>query len=64
VVGIGLAVCQQVTGINTVIYYAPTLVELAGTPSGSGAILATAGIGVVNVLMTVVAMLLLDRVGH
>jgi SP family galactose:H+ symporter-like MFS transporter len=64
VVGIGLAIFQQVTGINTVIYYAPTIVQLAGIPSASGAILATGGIGAVNVLMTVVAMLLLDRVGR
>ena len=64
IVGIGLAIFQQVTGINTVIYYAPTIVQLAGIPSASGAILATAGIGVVNVLMTPPAMLLLDRVGR
>ena len=64
VVGIGLAIFQQVTGINTVIYYAPTVIQLAGIPSASGAILATTGIGVVNVVMTVVAMLLLDRVGR
>jgi SP family galactose:H+ symporter-like MFS transporter len=64
VVGIGLAIFQQVTGINTVIYYAPTIMQLAGIPTASGAILATAGIGIVNVVMTVVAMLLLDRVGR
>jgi sugar porter (SP) family MFS transporter len=64
VVGIGLAIFQQVTGINTVIYYAPTIVQMAGIPSASGAILATSGIGLVNVLMTVVAMVLLDRVGR
>jgi sugar porter (SP) family MFS transporter len=63
-VGIGLAIFQQVTGINTVIYYAPTIVQLAGIPSASGALLATSGIGAVNVLMTVVAMLLMDRVGR
>jgi MFS family permease len=63
-VGIGLAIFQQVTGINTVIYYAPTIIQIAGMPSASGAILATVGIGVVNVLMTIVAMLLLDRVGR
>ena len=64
VVGIGLAVFQQVTGINTVIYYAPLIIQSAGISSASGAILATAGIGVVNVLMTVVAMWLIDRVGR
>src|SRR5262249_40397570 len=46
IVGIGLAIFQQVTGINTVIYYAPTIIQSAGIPSASGAILATAGIGV------------------
>ena len=64
VVGIGLAVFQQVTGINTVIYYAPIIIQSAGIPSASGAILTTAGIGVVNVLMTIVSMWLIDRVGR
>ncbi len=64
VVGIGLAVLQQVTGINTVIYYAPIIMQSAGISSASGAILATAGIGLVNVFMTVVSMWLIDRVGR
>ena len=64
VVGIGLAIFQQVTGINTVIYYAPIIIQSAGIPSASGAILTTAGIGVVNVLMTIVSMWLIDRVGR
>ncbi len=63
-VGIGLAIFQQVTGINTVIYYAPLIIQSAGISSASGAILATAGIGVVNVLMTIVSMWLIDRVGR
>jgi SP family galactose:H+ symporter-like MFS transporter len=64
VVGIGLAIFQQVTGINTVIYYAPRIIQSAGVSSASGAILATAGIGVVNVLMTIVSMWLIDRIGR
>jgi MFS transporter, SP family, galactose:H+ symporter len=64
IVGIGLAIFQQVTGINTVIYYAPLILQTAGISSASGAILATAGIGVVNVLMTIVSMRLIDRVGR
>ncbi|WP_101295470.1 sugar porter family MFS transporter [Halegenticoccus soli] len=63
VVGIGLAAFQQVTGINTVIYYAPTILESTGF-GNSASILATVGIGVVNVAMTVVAVLLMDRAGR
>lgn len=64
VVGIGLAIFQQITGINTVIYYAPLIIQTAGISSASGAILATAGIGAVNVLMTIFSMWLIDRKGR
>ena len=64
IVGVGLAIAQQITGINTVIYYAPTIFKFAGVSSASGAILASVGIGVVNVALTVVAMQLIDRVGR
>ncbi len=64
IVGIGLAVAQQITGINTVIYYAPTIFRFAGLSSASAAILASVGVGVVNVVLTVVAMQLIDRVGR
>jgi SP family galactose:H+ symporter-like MFS transporter len=64
VVGIGLAIFQQITGINTVIYYAPLIIQSAGIPSASGAILATAGIGVVNVAVTILSMWLIDRKGR
>ncbi|MCF3946549.1 sugar porter family MFS transporter [Acidiphilium sp. AL] len=64
IVGIGLAIFQQVTGINTVIYFAPTIFLKAGLPSASVSILATAGVGVVNVVMTLVAMRLLDVAGR
>ena len=45
VVGIGLAILQQVTGINTVIYYAPTIIEFTGVNSSAGSILAAVGVG-------------------
>ena len=64
VVGIGLAIFQQVTGVNTVIYFAPVIFRAAGLSSASAAILATAGIGVVNVVTTIVAIWLVDRVGR
>jgi sugar porter (SP) family MFS transporter len=63
-VGVGLAVLQQVTGINTVIYYAPTIVENAGIDSSSAAILASVGIGVINVAATVGSLWLIGRYGR
>jgi sugar porter (SP) family MFS transporter len=64
IVGVGLAVFQQVTGINTVIYFAPQIFQASGLSSASAAILATAGIGLVNVLVTGLAIWLVDRVGR
>jgi SP family galactose:H+ symporter-like MFS transporter len=64
IVGIGLAIFQQITGINTVIYYAPTIFQFAGFKSAAAAILATTGVGLVNVALTVLAMQLLDRIGR
>ncbi len=63
-VGVGLAVFQQFVGINTVIYYAPTIFGYAGFRSASGAILATSIVGIVNVFATVASLLLVDRVGR
>lgn len=64
VAGVGLALLQQFVGINTVIYYAPTIFGYAGFKSASGAILATSVVGVVNFLTTLLAVFLLDRVGR
>ncbi len=62
--GIGLTVLQQATGINVVIYYGPRIFELAGSTSHASAILATFVVAVVNVLATIVALVLVDRVGR
>src|ERR671916_3249074 len=64
IIGIGLAIFQQITGINTVIYYAPTILEIVGFSAG-GAIAATAlGVGVVNVGFTILAVRIIDRAGR
>lgn len=62
--GIFLGFLQQVTGINTLIYYAPTIFQMAGFHDASSSILATTGIGVVNVLSTIFAIIVLDRLGR
>jgi sugar porter (SP) family MFS transporter len=62
-VGVILAALQQVTGINTVIYYLPTLLKDAGFGSSSS-LLANVGNGIVNVALTIVAIRLVDHVGR
>ena len=63
VVGFVLAVAQQITGINAVYFYAPTIFEQSGV--GRDAAFAQAAvIGVTNVVVTIIAMLLIDRVGR
>jgi SP family galactose:H+ symporter-like MFS transporter len=63
-VGVGLAIFQQLVGINTVIYYAPTIFGFAGFHAASAAILATSVVGVMNVLSTILSLFLVDRVGR
>ncbi len=64
VVGIGIMFAQICTGINTIIYYAPTIFKTAGFDSNLTAIYATTGIGVVNFIMTVVAVFFTDKIGR
>ncbi len=64
IAGIGIMFAQICTGINTIIYYAPTIFKTAGFDSNLNAIYATTGIGVVNFLMTIVAIFFTDRVGR
>lgn len=69
IIGIGIMFFQQFTGINTIIYYSPTIFEMAGFGVGGAdpvynAILPSLPIGAVNVLFTVVAIFLVDRWGR
>jgi sugar porter (SP) family MFS transporter len=60
-----LAVFQQITGINTVIYYGSVIFkEQVGGHSDQSAIGANVAIGAVNFLATVVALWIIDRVGR
>jgi sugar porter (SP) family MFS transporter len=63
-IAVGMTVLQQVTGINTIIYYGPQIFAFAGNASHSSAILATFAVAVVNVVATVVGISLVDRVGR
>ena len=64
-IGIGLAFVRGLAGFSVVLYgYSPTIVEFSGFRSASVAILATVGVGVVNTIMSAVAIPLIDRVGR
>jgi sugar porter (SP) family MFS transporter len=63
-IGVGFTVLQQVTGINTIIYYGPRIFSLAGITSNESAIFATLLVAVTNVLATIIALVLVDRVGR
>ena len=58
-----VAAFNQLSGINFVIYFAPRIFGLAGLDSRA-ALLSTTGIGLTNLVMTVVGMLAIDRVGR
>lgn len=55
---------QQLSGINVIIYYAPQIFKQLGFEASSGQLLATLGIGIVNVLVTLLAMLWVDKMGR
>ena len=62
--GMVLFCLQQLSGINVVIYFAPEIFKNLGLNSTVGQILATMGIGLVNLLVTVIAILCVDKVGR
>jgi MFS transporter, SP family, galactose:H+ symporter len=63
-IAIGIMFVQQFVGINTVIYYSPVIFENAGFASKTAAIAASVSVGAVNVLFTIVAMTVIDRIGR
>lgn len=62
-IGIGIAAIQQLTGVNTIMYYAPTMLKAVGM-SNDAALFATIANGAVSVLMTFVGIWLLGRIGR
>jgi SP family arabinose:H+ symporter-like MFS transporter len=62
-IGFGLAVFQQVSGINSVLYYAPMIFESAGSGRDAAFIQAIA-IGLVFLVTTILSMIVIDRLGR
>ncbi|KAM0877963.1 hypothetical protein ACQ4PT_035156 [Festuca glaucescens] len=62
--GAGLQAFQQFTGINTVMYYSPTIVQMAGFTSNRSALLLSLIIAAMNASGTIVGIYLIDRCGR
>ena len=62
--GITFQLLQQITGMNTIMYYAPEIFKLAGFGSHEMQMWATVIVGLVNVLTTIVALFVVDRYGR
>ncbi len=63
IIAVVLAVLQQITGINVVLYYAPEIFKSAGVKA-TQAIGDTVTVGIVNMLFTLVAIWVVDRLGR
>ncbi len=63
VIALGIAFFQQITGINAVFYYAPTIFEQAGGSTDSSFLQAIV-VGLTNLVFTLVAIWLIDRLGR
>ena len=64
VIGIGIMFAQIATGINAIIYYAPTILKTVGFNSNQDALFITIFIGLINFLMTFVAFAFVDKFGR
>lgn len=62
-IGVAIAMLGQFMGVNAVLYYGPTIFEDAGLSSGDS-LFSQVLVGVVNMLTTVIALVIIDRVGR
>lgn len=63
-IGIGIMFAQIMTGINVIIYYAPTIFKQIGFDSNQDILFTTIFIGLINFLMTFVAIAFVDKLGR
>lgn len=64
ILGMGLFLLQQVSGINVVIYFAPKIFQQMQLGTTSVTLLATVGVGTLNVLATFIAIGLIEQIGR
>ncbi|MDR1116102.1 MAG: sugar porter family MFS transporter [Tannerella sp.] len=64
IIAVGIMFFQQMVGINTIMYYCPRIFLMAGFADNISAIWASVGVGVVNVIFTIVSIYFVDRLGR
>ncbi|WP_086981136.1 D-xylose transporter XylE [Vibrio aphrogenes] len=64
IIGIGLSILQQITGINVFLYYAPVILKGFSSSTTDIALLQTVLIGAVNLTFTVIAIYSVDKFGR
>lgn len=62
-IGVGIAILGQFMGVNAVLYYGPTIFESSGL-SGGDSLFYQVLVGLVNMMTTVLAMFIIDKVGR
>lgn len=63
IIGLTIGIVQQITGINAIMFYAPTVFEQLGIGTDAAFFQAVV-VGLVSIIFTVVAILLIDRLGR
>lgn len=64
IIGAGLFLLQNFSGIDAILYFAPSIFKEAGFESATGRMLSTVGLGFINVMATIAALWLVDRLGR
>ena len=64
IIAVGLAMSQQLTGINAIMFYGPLIFEKAGVPSESLLLVTMAAIGTWNLVAVFISVALVDRLGR
>ncbi|QDU35349.1 Arabinose-proton symporter [Poriferisphaera corsica] len=63
-IGMAIMFFQQASGVNIIFFYAPFIFESAGFQSNQSALIATVSVGIVNFLLTIFAVIFVDRWGR
>ncbi|MEO7048282.1 MAG: sugar porter family MFS transporter [Ferruginibacter sp.] len=64
IIGTGIMILSELTGIDTIIYYTPKIFKIAGYISNEQSLLPAIIVGASNVLFTIVSIFLIDKIGR